>query len=475
MKQHPGIAKDVLAIDDPDPATKKIINLCRAELEHIAQFGYFPKNYPSPSGSLLWSIHEASGRLFRAETQAIEGINSIIRIMDKRSPNISLELLSSRLTIKKALGLHTGGKSSTIKFSAIRPVAEAILTDIMQHKITCLSVLADTNRWAPISEPPPPIAWVKKELGDSDMGNILDAMHDGGQRPGNGAGAILPATPAAAKKTSSGCGSMASSNLVEVNLWAKSYNKGYKWRTCGNKKGKAGKTTGPAVMKHRGQGIVGLGLVTFKVIQPTATAANVDGLPMPDFYIVVDRFAHSVCFSKLSIRRSEEQPGMQFLVWDTSWTSRNYTQSIESIQMMSSFYDECVLKKNTVEVKSAFLNSNSTLQLLDPAKYGYLPLDCVLESAVLLFTMDSNPMKGVTIVRKPNSKPKPQAPAAAEEPMEAALGDTADESESEDDQKLFLDDGEHGSDASSVDEDEGSSDGSLANNMPIIILKNERE
>ena len=427
----------------------------------------------SPSGSLLWALLEGMSRLLRAETQAVEGINSMIRIMDKRSPNISLELLSSRLVIKKALDLHSqpGGKRS-LKFSVVKPVAEAVLSEITQHKLSCLSVLADANRWAPIGEPPPAIAASSMVLQDDhlessrdlDMMRIAD-LNRGGHSVGADICISGPSGPGGGASGPSGSGHATSSDAsaaeTEVNLWAKSYNKGYKWRTRGNKQGKAGKTTGPVVVKHRGQGIVGLGLVTFKLIQSQTQAASSSGDDLlPDFYIVVDRFAHSVSFSKLSIKELElEGTRKRCLVWDTSWTSRRCTQSIESIQMMSSFYVECVLKKSTVEVKSTLLDSSRTLQLLAPEEHGYLLVDDVLVATQHLFTMDSKPMTGVTIVRTPKSKSKPKVPASEEEPL-AFDGDGGTADTDDDDQKLFLDDGEHGSDASSIDQ-EVAGDGSL--------------
>jgi hypothetical protein len=57
-------------------------------------------------GTLSERLHDLlvqiAWQLFQ-DTAEIEGMNSILKIMIKKSPNIHLELLSSRLTIKKAL------------------------------------------------------------------------------------------------------------------------------------------------------------------------------------------------------------------------------------------------------------------------------------------------------------------------------------------------------------------------------------
>eukprot|EP00969_Alexandrium_andersonii_P352151 15437039-Alexandrium_andersonii.AAC.1 len=81
------------------------------------------------------------------DTQEVEGVNSLIRIQGKRSPNISLELLSARVGMKKALGIS----AQTSKRSAKAALAQAAsLADV---GVQCLedahTIVAREDRWAP--------------------------------------------------------------------------------------------------------------------------------------------------------------------------------------------------------------------------------------------------------------------------------------------------------------------------------------
>lgn len=66
-----------------------------------------------------------------ADTQEVEGINSIIRHLCTQCKHIGLVLVNSRVIIKKALGL--GSKSQPVKWSHRRPHALAMLRSSMQH------------------------------------------------------------------------------------------------------------------------------------------------------------------------------------------------------------------------------------------------------------------------------------------------------------------------------------------------------
>ena len=61
---------------------------------------------------------------FFQETTEIEGMNSILKIMVKKSPNISLPLLSSRLTVKKALAPKLGNQHQQFSHE-----------DVVQHAV----------------------------------------------------------------------------------------------------------------------------------------------------------------------------------------------------------------------------------------------------------------------------------------------------------------------------------------------------
>ena len=394
---------------DLDPTTRKIRELCFLELKHIADHQVFKQDLASPSGSLLWALVEGMAQLCRADTQSVEGINSMVRVMSKRSPNISLELLASRLTIKRALGLHQGATSSgtVLKFSNIKSSVESLVMELMDHKVTCLTILTDGQRWA---RPPPcdfqildsivsDTAEQSNEkyhqslLAPSDSAydrDVVAAATGGGSvaanmvveqvvddttgiggRSDDGLKSLTTTTTTAQSRSS---GKLSLSSII----WAKTYNRGYKWRTGGAKK--VSKTTGPIAVSHKGPGI---GFVMFKP----------DGGHAPEYFIVVDKFFHSVAFSRVSVETDPD--GTQFFVWDVRWGTRHTIASVESTILFKGYYDHCVVRKGTVEVKSTFLDPAASLTLFSPK--GRLPAQPIFDRAVTLFVMDSLGMKGVVV------------------------------------------------------------------------------
>ena len=93
-----GIARKLLDTPDLDTTSAQIRALCRNELEIVCDSGRFEQ------GSLLLGIMTSIRAMLQADTQSIESANSIVRIISARCRKISLELLSSRLMIKYALG-----------------------------------------------------------------------------------------------------------------------------------------------------------------------------------------------------------------------------------------------------------------------------------------------------------------------------------------------------------------------------------
>ena len=53
----------------------------------------------------LWSLISTARYHVKADVQACEGFNSLTKNISERSPGISLQTLSSRLQLKKALGV----------------------------------------------------------------------------------------------------------------------------------------------------------------------------------------------------------------------------------------------------------------------------------------------------------------------------------------------------------------------------------
>ncbi len=79
-----------------DTNAKKIVTLFRHELEHVKDTGCCPKQ-------LWFQIYNLS-KTYSPRTDTVEGVNSFVKLQGTKSPNISLELLSSRLTIKRKIG-----------------------------------------------------------------------------------------------------------------------------------------------------------------------------------------------------------------------------------------------------------------------------------------------------------------------------------------------------------------------------------
>ena len=96
----------------------KLARLCRRDLE-VAR----------DTGKLLGPLRGLLGELFACtspDTQAVEGVNSMLRRMLTLAPSVSLELLSSRLIIKKAMAAAGLPESSGSLQAAFLAEAEAL-------------------------------------------------------------------------------------------------------------------------------------------------------------------------------------------------------------------------------------------------------------------------------------------------------------------------------------------------------------
>ena len=145
--REPGVAAELLGLTTVDPATDSVRTLCKEELRYLSKHGTFPKSRDS-SGSLLWAVVSSMSQIFYGETQSIEGLNSIVKLLGRRAPNISLELLSSRLTIKRLLGQADGATGCRKSFKTIKNFAETAVVQLAEYSTPALSVLADIQRWA---------------------------------------------------------------------------------------------------------------------------------------------------------------------------------------------------------------------------------------------------------------------------------------------------------------------------------------
>ena len=430
--QSTGIAREIISMPDADAATRKIRDLCGLELQYMVQHGTFPKNCPSPSGSLLWSLLQSMKHFLYADTQCIEGLNSMIKIIGKRSPNISLELLSSRLTIKRALRLHQR-TTSALKFSTFRPHAEELIADIMRFKVSCLAVLGDAQRWGhatPINlqlddnqpdQVPKNVCQGPEAIpADVDVDPMKDCETEGassaasaapvlaayGSVMNHGNAQVLQSADQGARPSASSSELAVRGDVnadkhttsakvkIPLMLWSKSYNLGYKWMTGGGKKRKPLKTKRPPKISHEGPG---LALVrSHPSFSGSSRPKHIEDHLEPQYYIVTDKFGHSVAFTEL-------RPSGQSLIWDPEYAWVRGNTAVESTTMMSRFYDHCVLNNGVVDIRSTFLSAEQSLVLL--SKGASLSLDEIHASMVDILQMTSSCMKGVQ-VQTQVSKPK---------------------------------------------------------------------
>ena len=118
-------------------STLKVYLLCREDFEEAVSQG--------TTGPKLFAICGMLRLNLRADVEANEGYNSLIRITTERAKHIGLPLLAARCNTKAALGIASRGAAS--KWSAIRPAAEAALLDVVDHCFAGEVVMDDATRW----------------------------------------------------------------------------------------------------------------------------------------------------------------------------------------------------------------------------------------------------------------------------------------------------------------------------------------
>ena len=80
---------------------RQLKGLCEDELRWIANDGRIPLKH-TEQGSMVLAIVSSINAALMADTQMVESINSIIKLIATRCPRIDLETLSARIVIKKA-------------------------------------------------------------------------------------------------------------------------------------------------------------------------------------------------------------------------------------------------------------------------------------------------------------------------------------------------------------------------------------
>lgn len=141
---------------------RQLKNLCGDELIFIARESRLPLKHTS-NGSMVFAIVSSINAALHGDTQMVESINSIIKLISTRCPRIDLETLSARIVTKKCgssafandniFGSHdedrTIKKWSRLKH-VLRPVLEECLHVGDQGYI---AILNQKNRF----QPPQPI------------------------------------------------------------------------------------------------------------------------------------------------------------------------------------------------------------------------------------------------------------------------------------------------------------------------------
>lgn len=142
---YAGVASSMLEEADLDATSMKVLRLCESELVVVASTGILKRD------SLLRSILVATALALRLDSQELESLNSMIKIAVNRAQNplMTLELLSSRVCMRKTISMLTAGSS---KFKIVEPIASQVADSCFLHSPNYVSVLQASDRWAPSND-----------------------------------------------------------------------------------------------------------------------------------------------------------------------------------------------------------------------------------------------------------------------------------------------------------------------------------
>ena len=143
IRKH--IAKEILETEkgNLEINARKLLHLFPHEFQIAAQSGILP------SQQLYWMLW-ASSLIWKSDVRANEGLNKYISLLDERSPNASVDLKSSRLSLRYLLGEHGFGKgASRCKWSLFKPVAEKVREQCLKCWDDVVGVQANPFRWKP--------------------------------------------------------------------------------------------------------------------------------------------------------------------------------------------------------------------------------------------------------------------------------------------------------------------------------------
>lgn len=148
----PGVALELLDTPDKDleANARKIKHICREDLEYIVQEGKF--NLKSTKfGNILWAILNSLADVWAIDTELVESINSMIRLIGTRSPRIELIGMSSRIMIKKSiLPLGPVKRAAAKKWSVVRSCAQPVLKELVETGTGFKEILSQTDRFTTV-------------------------------------------------------------------------------------------------------------------------------------------------------------------------------------------------------------------------------------------------------------------------------------------------------------------------------------
>ena len=164
-----GIAEELLSSipGEMEANARKLTMLCRDELQYSATTGKIHLQATS-QGSQLLAIVSTMATMLTGETQLVESMNSIIRLIGNRCPSIDLATMSARLTIKKALSYSIDTSlASSKRWSTFVKQAGPLLQDMMTAGQEYLVVHTLTDRFTS----PLPTSWIdlNESLSNTDL------------------------------------------------------------------------------------------------------------------------------------------------------------------------------------------------------------------------------------------------------------------------------------------------------------------
>lgn len=155
---------------------------CRKELESVVESGEIPLT-ATRQGSKIWALLNLTADALLVDTQEVEGINSMIRLIGQRCPAISLSSMSSRIVLKKSVGmdltdtLGQGAKRMSKKWSVIKTFAAPLLDDCIEIKYRYKEVLNDSFRWQ--TPAPVEMSALSPQLANTNAALMLPTLQHG--------------------------------------------------------------------------------------------------------------------------------------------------------------------------------------------------------------------------------------------------------------------------------------------------------